>query len=229
MRSQSGSVLIYILIGVALLAALTYAVTQSSRSGSSAGMSSDRARLYATELIENANSIANAVAQLRLRGVDATALCFDDPGWTPNYDHSTCSDDTNKLYAPDGGGLTWSLAPEEAMDSAATPDNLYHFYGNNEIEKVGSTTGDANGADLILLVDELSIEVCQKINELLGVTAANTTPPTDTDYGATRFIGAFSYSETIGDEDATLEGKTAACFQNTTSGEYAFYKVLVAR
>jgi hypothetical protein len=225
---QSGNVLFYVLVAVVLLGALTYAVTQTSRSGGT-GITAERARIFATELLEDANSFAAATSQLRLRGVAPTAMCFDHASWGgANYNYAACTEDKNKLYAPDGGGLNWSSAPEEAMDSATTPDNLWHFYGNNEVEGVGTTAGDATSADLIVMVDELALPVCQQINKLLGVTtSADTAPPTDTAYGATRFIGAFAYTETIGDEDALLAGKTAACVN--AGGEYAFYKVLIAR
>ena len=79
-----------------------------------------------------------------------------------DYNHAGCGDDFNKLYHPDGAGLSWSNAPAEAMDTAATPDNLFHFYGNNEIENVGTTCGGSACSDLILLIDELQEQVCQQ-------------------------------------------------------------------
>ena len=78
--SESGNVLFYILIAVALLAALSYTVAQSTR-GNVGQLSAERARLYATEIIENANVMSSAVSQLRLRGVDLDELCFDHVSW----------------------------------------------------------------------------------------------------------------------------------------------------
>ena len=230
-KSESGNVIFYILIAVALLASLSFAVSQGNR-GSSQQVSEERARLIASEIIEYANIMTSAVSQIRLRGTDLSALCFDHTSWgASDYNHAGCGDDLNKIFHPSGAGLDWSNAPAEAMDASASPDNLWHIYGDNEIQNVGSTTGDANGADLILLADEISLPVCQKLNELLGVTAANTAPPTDTAYGTTRYIGAFGYTATIGDEvgGAALSGQSAGCFLNTTTSEYAYYKVLIAR
>ena len=85
-NSQSGNVLFYILIAVALLAALSYTVAQSTR-GNVSQLSAERARLYATEIIENGNVISSAVSQLRLRGVGLDELCFDHPSWgASDYD-----------------------------------------------------------------------------------------------------------------------------------------------
>lgn len=228
-NTERGNVLFYILVAVVLLAALTYAVAQSGR-GNVQKLSDEKARLLASELIEYANTVANAVGQLRLRGVDLDELCFDHPNWgASDYNHAGCSDNFNKIYHPDGGGLTWTQANADAMDSTASPDNLWHFYSDNEIQDVGTTAGDSSSTELIIMVDELQQNVCQQINGLLGVTDADTAPPTDTAYGETRYVGAFGYTATIGDEagGAALDGKPAGCFQ--AGGKYAFYKVLVAR
>ncbi len=238
--SETGNVLFYILIAVALIAALTFAVAQSSR-GNVQQLSSERARLYATEIIEHANIMASAVSQIRLRGSALNELCFDHTSWgASDYDHSpACTDDFNKIYHPDGAGITWSQAPSEAMDATFTPDNLWHFYGDNQIENVGTTCGinPANCSELIMVVDELQLIVCQQINGLLGVTDENTAPPIDTGFGEARYVGTFGYTATIGDEAASsaLKGETAGCFSDPPVGvplaptNYIFYKVLVSR
>ncbi len=228
--SQAGNVIFYILIAVTLLAALSFAVSQSGR-GSVSQLSEEKARLYATEIIEFGNTMASGVAQLRLRGVALSDVCFDHARWgASDYNHAGCTDNTHRLFHPDGAGLVWAQAPAEAMDSAATPDDLWHIYADNEIKNIGTTTGNASGADLIVLVDELSLSVCRQINDMLGLSASGATPPVDTLYGTTRYTGTFSYTATIGDEDAVLDGKLSGCFQKTTApAKYAFYKVLQAR
>lgn len=228
--SQSGNVLFYILIAVALLGALSFAVSNSGR-GSARQISDDKARLFATEIIEYADAVAMGVAQLRLRGAPLESLCFDHDRWgNADYNHAGCGDDRNRLFHPDGAAITWANAPAEAMDDAASPDNLWHIYADNEVLNVGTTTGAADGAELLLMTDELSLPVCQQINGLLGVTDSSAAPPTDTDYGTMPFAGSFGYAATIGDETAALAGKTAACFQKTANpAKYAFYKVLAVR
>ena len=228
-NNESGNVLFYILIAVALLAALMFAVSQSGR-GSGQQIADDRARLIASEMIEFSNVMSSAVSQLILRGVDQTELCFDHTGWGANdYDHVGCTDDFNKIFHISGAGITWSNAPTEAMDSSASPDNLWHIYGDNEIQNIGTTCGATGCSDLVLIVDELALNVCQQLNDLLGVTDANTAPPTDTVIGETRFVGTFGYSQTIGDEAAALDGQTSGCFENTTDSKYIFFTVLIAR
>lgn len=228
---EKGNVLFYILIAVILLAALSYAVAQSGR-GNVGQVNEEKARLLASEILEFASSMSNAVAQLRLRGVLDTELCFDDPQWGgAPYNNPSCTDNAKKIFHLDGGGLTWKNAPSQAMDSTQTPDNLWHIYGNNEIEEVGTTCAAAACAELILVTDELKLEVCKKINDLLGVENPSDAPPIDSSVGTTRFIGTYAFTSTIGDEAGgeQLIRKTGACFENQANGKYTFYKVLVAR
>ena len=230
-NSERGSVLFYILIAVVLLAALSYAVAQSGR-GSISAVNEEKSKLVAGEIMEYANAIGNAVAQLRLRGIKDTDLCFDDDNWgVLNYPNASCSDDTKKIFHLKGGGVTWRKAPAEAMDPAAAPDYLWHIYGSNEIDEVGTTCGADSCDDLILVVDELSLQVCQQINESLHVTGPAAVPPGDTSLDEARFTGVYNFQETIGDDvnGAELRGKTAGCFLNGATSKYVFYKVLVSR
>ena len=230
-HKESGNVLFYILIAVAMLAALSFAVSQGSR-GSGQTISAERAKLLASEIIEYSNDICTAASQIKLRGIDDTELCFDHTSWGANdYDHAGCTDDFNKIFHITGAGLTWKNAPSEAMDSNATPDNLYHIYGDNAVEDIGTTCASASCSDLILVVDELQEIICQHINALLDITDVSAPPPTDTDIGKTRYIGAYGYTATIGDEvgGTALIGKSSGCFLNTTDSKYTFYKVLIAR
>jgi hypothetical protein len=76
--AERGNVMFYILIAVALLAALIFAVAQSGR-GNIQQVSEEKARLFATEIIQYTGTMANGVAQLRLRGVRDTEISFDNP------------------------------------------------------------------------------------------------------------------------------------------------------
>ncbi len=227
---QNGNILFYILIAVVLLAALSYAVALSGR-GNLNAVNEEKSKLLATEIIEYANVMANATAQVKLRGIRETDLCFDDAGWgTADYTNPSCSDAATKIFGLKGGGVTWAKAPELAMEPTAVPDNLWHIYGDNEIYEMGTTCAAAACADLILVVDELRENVCIQINNLLHVPNPGDTPPTDTLIGTTKFIGTYSYGQTVGDEAGQpMKAKTGACFENTTNGKFTFFKVLVAR
>ena len=78
-RSEHGNVLFLILIAVALFAALSYVVTQSSRSGSG-NIGKEDAKLAAAEILNYVTSVQTAVQTLMLRrecGINK--LTFDNP------------------------------------------------------------------------------------------------------------------------------------------------------
>jgi hypothetical protein len=225
-NNQSGNVLFIVLIAVALLASLSFAVSRGGR-GNVDALSGERARLLATDIIEYSNLIGNAVAQIRLRGFPDEQISFEN-NVLSGLVNGNCADAQCEIFS--GGGISYILPPSEVMDSSASPDNRWHFLADNEIQDVGSTCGADTCADLLLVLDELKLSVCQQLNKLLGVTDLDVAPPTDADVGVVEFVGSYGYSETIGDSDAVLAGKRSACFlKSTVPAEYVFYKVLVAR
>lgn len=228
-HGERGNVLFYILIAVSMLGALSYAVTQSSR-GNVTQMSTERNKLVAGELIEYSNVMVQAVSQLRLRGVDEDELCFDDPAWgADDYDHAGCTDNYNKIYHPDGAALSWSGLPDDAVDAGASPDNLWHINGANEVEGIGTTCGSDSCVDLLLIADELKQNVCTSINDLLGVSNPSEVPPSDMGMSHSRFMGVYGFNETMSDEDVNLISKQSACYLDDDTGVYTFYTVLLAR
>ena len=230
-RAESGNVLFYILIAIALLASLSYAVSQSSRGGGGQ-ISQERAKLMATEIIDYSDIILKAVTQLRLRGVNDENLCFDSNTWGYNdYYHAACDTASNKLFDLGGAGINLTQPPEGSQLATAT-NTHWRFTGNGEIEGIGTTCGNDNCADLILRAMFLKEEVCKEINNMLGVGPKNAAPPTDSDAAGEYFIGAYNYAETIGNEagGTELSGKKSACFYQTSgTPKYVFYRVLIAR
>ena len=88
---ECGNVLFYILIAVALIAALSYAVTTTSRGGGTADISQEKAGLAASEILEYSNNIASAAAQLNLRGCRDTEISFDNTLSATDYSNTNCN------------------------------------------------------------------------------------------------------------------------------------------
>ena len=66
-NNQSGAVIVWIFVAIVLLAALSFAMTQGSRTGTK-NLSSQQADLVATEILNYANAVKNAVRQLQING-----------------------------------------------------------------------------------------------------------------------------------------------------------------
>lgn len=241
MGHQSGNVLFYILIAVALLAALSYAVAQGGRSSLS-GLTEEKSRLYAGEILEYADSISNAVSQLKLRGYTDTQISFEN-NIVSGYVNSNCSEDFCRVFALDGGGVNYMSPKVDWLDSTFSSQLRYaelYFHGHSHVEDVG--TGDD---DLVLFIPYLKKELCMALNDLLGIEPTGRDVPLETNGPFAvniKYTGAFvqvvdrkvSGDGTTGQTDI-LYGKQAGCTMssggasNPSAGTYHFFKVLIPR
>lgn len=226
-QSESGNALFYILIAVALLAALGFAIAQSGR-GSVSALSEERQRLLASEILDYAGAVKKAVQMMRLRGIVFSDLDFDDPGLA-GHDNPGCASDECLIFNVAGGGMVYKQASPDSLESAAD----WVFAANNEIGEIGTTAGDASSADLLMILRPLKKEVCARINIFLGIPNPSGDPPEDADIDmAAPYTGAAAYSKTVGDEAGASKlgpGQDAACFREVSSGDYTFYQVLLPR
>lgn len=226
-HTEYGNALVYILIAIALLAALSYAVTNSNR-GSSEQLSSQKARMHASEILEYSGTVAKAVAQLRLRNIDVSAISFEN-GIVSDYTNGNCGDDTCKIFVPQGGGVSYIEPPPEIFVTAATFNRQWQFFEGNQVDGVGRTNNDDASVDLVMVLGGLSEVVCSELNTLLSVTNPSNAPPVDSDttidYMA-KYTGTFTLAQTISTGTPTF-AKSAACVDD--GAFYIFYKVLISR
>lgn len=232
-EGERGNVLFLILIAVALFAALSYAVTQSTRSG--AGTSDNETSLInSAQLTQYPAGLRTAVVRMIIGGTDVNNLEFNGPS-----QFSSLTSPAWGVFEPSGGGATYSQAPADIM-AGGTP-GTWVFNGENQIHLVGSSTGtatpDATSVDVIAFLPGISLSVCQKINSELGLPDGTPNPiPTESgiDY-ATQMTDASQglcnggCGATIGLDAGSveLEGQPFGCFQDGSL--YVYYHVLVER
>jgi hypothetical protein len=225
---QSGSVLFYVLIGVALFAALSFAVAQMMRGGGQAPTELKTAA--ASGVLQYADTVRTAVRAMQINGIDVNKICFDNAGWgNSDYDFAACSDAANKVFDSDGGAVIWEKNTGDAHNS-----NSWLFTGANGIKGIGTTCGNASCADLKMVLSGLSADTCLEINRQLGIDNPGGNPPTDAGYDQTPFTGTYTATATddIGAGNAALENQPAGCFKTTAApaaGQYVFYRVLISR
>jgi hypothetical protein len=227
---ERGNVLFYVLIGVTLLAALIYAVSQSGR-GSVQQVNIEKAKLLATEILEYGNTVSTAVAQLRLRGCSLDKINFENDTVGGYVNAGAPSDKTCNIFDLAGGGVTFKKPPVEAVVNGGTQRQI--FSGEIEVAEVGTTCGDTPCDDLVMFSGELTKDICIEINNKLGISNPLGNPPesaADT-AGTSPYIGAFGHEETLGEEPdaAPIKGKTAGCYRDTGDSANYFYKVLATR
>jgi hypothetical protein len=233
--AERGNVFWYIMVAIALFAALSYAVSQSNR-GSVAAMSEEQARLAATEILDYASALSTATAQLRLRGFKDTEVSYENPV-VAGYANPVCTDGACRIFSPEGGGVAYKAPVTEWLDSSHAADPGYGawiFSGDNEVDRIGTDGATAANKELIAFLPYVKKALCLELNRKTGVTNPSDMPPREADQIAAYtalFGGTYVHGEslTLPDPD---KGKNAGCFEgggNPSLGTYHFYQVLMAR
>ncbi|PCH99861.1 MAG: hypothetical protein COB76_04755 [Alphaproteobacteria bacterium] len=222
--TQKGNVLFLILIAVALFAALSYAVTQSSRSGGDAGRETNM--INSAVLTQYPASLRISVMRLVIEGVAVERQQFNDPevvGFT----------DRLSAFHPDGGGAVYQQTPADIMNDGNP--GTWAFNMDFEITGLGSSAAGISGNELVAFLVGVTQSVCQKINDEASIGGIPITVDLSASYVKDQIhsydfsgVGNVDLDGTAGDA-GDLHGKAFGCFQNTATGDYVFYSALYER
>lgn len=243
--SESGNVLFLILIAAALFAALSYAVTQSSRSGGGA-TEREGYNLAASEISNYATAISAAVTRLIATGCSSEEISFYTPtvASTVWYQHTPEVDDECKIFHPSGAGVPYQFPSSKWLDPDFSAQNYYGEYLMTSvtcIPQVGTGTDDTcqgndDETDLILFLPFISQGICEvlsdqfdtKVSSTIIQDGANAFPAVGSE-----FTGTYTGMSVLHDPGTQLLwGTYTGCFEGDTfppSGSYTFYHVLLAR
>jgi len=240
---EKGNVLFLILIAVALFAALSYAVTQSTRSG---GGSTERETsiLSGASMTQYPAGLRTSVVRMVLGGTGVESIQFDPPSAVLSANEGV------SVFHPRGGGAVFQEAPSNLMsdNSAGT----WFFNANWDVPEIG-LSDTAEGNDLIAFLPGVSRGVCKAVNEevnffsdLADCTSTDgIVPDLDSSLDESNIREniqidtggvTFPSSDQEDMENATaactaFTAKPAGCFFDTTTngGEYVYYAVLLER
>jgi type II secretory pathway pseudopilin PulG len=203
MAHQKGNVLFLILIAVALFGALSYAVTQSTRGGSSADK--ETIELKAVEFIQQAALITQTIKRKYLLGYDGQIQFSQDPEnlsgtvYLPNRTQTTGK--TIGFFTPDISGLN-TLAPP--IETRTTGSSGWGIVYNSSLEHNGVHVGTSDGDEFIRM-RHLTDEACIAINKGL--------------HGESR-IGSQTGGSVGGSSAATIALLYGTTFLSVTPGNY---------
>lgn len=241
-KEESGNVLFLILIAVALFAALSYAVTQSTRSG--AGDTASETNLISSaQLTQYPAGVRTSVVRMLINGVAVDDLLFNSPsdfggtGVIPEGDPL----EQRAVFHPQGGNATYQNAPLDVLSIPATPiagyeDGQWYYNAEVQIQNIGLTSTASNaGNDIVAFLPYVTTGICRRMNEEVGITS---TIPTDADVTLAliaKTIEDVSSPSTdfqtndgpILDAGGDLTGQPFGCFVN--GGVNIYYHVLVER
>ena len=246
-EKQTGSAIIWILIAVALFAALGYAFNSTSRTSTSI-LSDAEADAYATQIIAYGNEVKAAVKRLQLRGCSDTEISFENNVVSGYTNPNAPTDKRCHVFDIAGGGLTYKNLDSNWLDSDASS---YANYGETlfvlmcplgigtDLDDVtgsacNTTTNTLEYGDLAFVTSFIKKEICEALNKKIF---QDSTIPTDglNSYYNNKFAGNYeivtAQSVILG---STYTGKRSVC--HTVSGgtilgvgNYSYFNILIAR
>lgn len=258
-QSERGNVLFLILIAVALFAALSYAVTSSTRSGGS-GANEETNLISSAQITQYPSTIRTTIIRMVVsNNTAAEDLIFNEPEEFDEFDTAFPDDDESLgVFHPEGGNATYADAPGDIMAvGGGNQDGKWFFNAENEIVFVGRSASDASSegtvndqtADLIAFLPGLNEAICRRINEELSIedTAAGggVVIPVESgiDYDTTEMVTTAGTPVGIcdggtcgggvigvtGTNADSLNAQPFGCFRDGTTGPFVYYHVLVER
>lgn len=219
-KKESGNALWFILMAVALMAALTVTISRSSDTAEQSG-NVEQFRVQASDIMRHSSSIKQATDNMRMRGLSENEISFENSFTATSYANGNCGGLDCLIYGSAGGGLSYRPPASGWLDSSNSGDARYgewEFAGTNNVPSISSAN-----AELIMYVGYLKRNLCTQINTLLGVTGI----PIDANgINSTAYQGAFANTSTINN----MTDFEAGCFQDTTgTRDYVFYQTLIKR
>lgn len=242
-KNDPGNVLFLILIAVVLFAALSYAVTSSTRGGGSANR--ERQEIAAAQIVQFATGLKQAVQRARILNIcgesefDFTnAVYKNNLGLgMQNANGNAPSDGRCDAFSAAGLAVQPFIPPKVArdIDSTEAAGSGWPIPGHgvvrvHQIDGIGTSgaSGTVSANDLDFELRYLTKQVCMIINERLGIPNPSNSPPvavgtggSDGGYSGGSFTSARIYS------DSSINGKSAFC--RGTDQSYHFHMVLIER
>lgn len=173
----AGNALFLILIGVALFAALSYAITQSSRGSGNIGK--ETAELHAANLLAFSQSVTHGMDRLLLlNNVNITQIYFNNDTWEAangsNFNGTMGSPADPSLYVfhPSGGGVTPLVFQGATTGDCGSCSAGRLLEGHFAVRWVAVPGVGSSAPELTLMGAQFSDEVCEAINRRSGMSPA---------------------------------------------------------
>jgi hypothetical protein len=226
--SENGNVLFLILIAVALFAALTWVITESTRSGSGSVQQEDMIMRF-NQVQSQITNIRTALMYMRSRGISTENLNFEYDGFAENYSNPKCTADRCKVFHSGGGSAIWAKPPSQINDGTD-----YYITGYNQVQGVGITNlADTAATELMVVLPNITEDTCRLINAKMGLYIF-TPPPEDTgtcvynpsapDY---LYKGTLVGGNVVEATDGSLNNVFERCVR-CSNGIYHYYNVLLS-
>lgn len=245
--NEQGNVLFLILIAVALFAALSYAVTQSTRSGGGSA-DKEKAVLSGASMTQYPASLRTTLIRMVLSGTGVESMRFNPPSELPGSN----SDKTLYVFESDGGSALYIDAPAELMNNSTK--GTWFFNTNWALPQIGTNAANQDGNEVIAFLPGIKSSVCKEVNKQFSINTTNCavfnsiptllTTSDETlinDNQNDAYVASFPTTpETFNGNDSggtceAFTGQPSGCFYDAAldigngAGEFVFYSVLLER
>lgn len=238
LKDSSGNILFLILIAVALFAALSFAITQSTHSnGGNAGR--EETTVNSSVLQQYTASVRGAVTRMLVNEVDITELQFNPPS-----DFSSLTSPSFGVFNPSGGSIIHQIGPLSIIDGTSdNPSGQWVFTMHFEVDNIGtSAAGSLNGNDLLALLVGVKQTVCEQMNLKLGIPVSPFPTISGTTYSSDLIANMNTYymdndyvlpaTESVigaGVGDSALSGLNEGCYYESSADDYVYFSVISGR
>ncbi len=235
---QRGNVLFLILIAVALFAALSYAVTQSTRGGGG-DSSSEADSIMAARILEYGAYVkAELDRAFIIKGIDVSEIDFGSEVFSrwqavtpsPWIDNPNCTSSECRFFQSNGGWVSEKKFEDAAILFTAAWSSSHPYPGHPAFYRTNVLGIGSSGEELTMQIAGLRPGVCEKIHELMG-SDFDSTKENWNSFGAWAGVNGYwsldtpPVAEAIGDENVSLYGYDQGCYRIDVY-QYVFFKVL---
>lgn len=231
-KRNSGNMLVYIIGAIFLMGLLIVLLKGSFQEGT--GIDPEKNAMRAGELMRYGSELERAVRYIISNGYSESDIRFAHPNGLAAYSGYGLIATTpmQQIFSPQGGGAIWRNPPAGSQSIAAN----WVFTGNNAVTQIGSTCATAACSDLLLVLPNVTKDICIQINRAKNITNPAGNPPREVDGMNLAVLftgGVFAYSATVNTTGGYTAAQPEGCFEgnggDTATGQYYYYRVLLAR
>jgi len=221
-KTEAGNATIYVVILVALFAALSFTLMRQNDSSESASLESEKADIIAAQIIAYPFQVKQAVEMMTMTGTESSDLDFMPPG-DVNFNTAPTK---NKVFHPGGGGLNLARLPAEAIAQiSAIPPAGWYLGRFNNVEWSPTMT-----QDVMLTAYQIDRQICESIN--MKITGNTTIPALSSNLNdvliddETPLHGGSNIDFNVS-VCAACENMPTLCVSNGPATAFAFYSIIV--
>ncbi|MCK5284936.1 MAG: hypothetical protein KAJ86_05045 [Alphaproteobacteria bacterium] len=233
-HTRRGNAFLFVLIGVALFAALAMTVSRGMQSQTTTNMSARKITLAATDILDYAHKVQRAVDRVRRKGCSENEISFETAPLTGYVNANSPADKSCHVFDPNGGNVRYMVPPDIWFDSSLSAESFYGEWifssafciGGIGEGLIGCWNNNIDDEELIIFLPFINEDICTKINNSLDISSIPVNVATDT---YEQFVGIFNGDSAIKKKHDNTFGKYTVCLDGNGKPGFHLQHVLIAR